>query len=266
MEVFAAVVGAGIVVASPFLPVLRPVAKAAVKGGLAVSEAVVGTAVVVGHQVNEVVSKSKSGSATESAETHADEAVDDAAVEAEATAAGGKKVGLGTLTAAVRPTAQAVAKAGVAVTDKAKEAAKGAGKQWSDLVSEARASQGDADEPDTEVELVVEREAPVAKAPAAEKPIVEKPTTKAAADKKPAAKKSTAKKPTAAQPDDLTQIRGIGPKTATLLIDAGIKTYGQLAAADTAQLRDILDQAGTRYRSINPDGWPEQASQLVTTS
>ncbi|MCO5198280.1 MAG: helix-hairpin-helix domain-containing protein [Anaerolineae bacterium] len=263
MEVFAAVVGAGIVVASPFLPVLRPVAKAAVKGGLAVSEAVVGTAVVVGHQVNEVVSKSKSGSATESAETHADEAVDDAAVEAEATAAGGKKVGLGTLTAAVRPTAQAVAKAGVAVTDKAKEAAKGAGKQWSDLVSEARASQGDADEPDTEVELVVEREAPASKAPAAEKPAAK---AKVPADKKSAAKKSTAKKPTAPQPDDLTQIRGIGPKTATLLIDAGIKTYGQLAAADTAQLRDILDQAGTRYRSINPDGWPEQASQLVTTA
>lgn len=257
MEVFAAVIGAGIVVASPFLPVLRPIAKTAVKGGLAVSEAVVGTAVVVGHQVGEVVSKNKSGSAAESADATANETANKAAqtvaAEPEAADATSKKVGLGTLTAAV-------AKAGVAMSDKAKEAAKGAGKQWSDLVSEARASQEDAGESDADVEIVVERESADAS------PVVEAPAKKPAA-KKPAAKTATAKKSTAAktvvEPDDLTQIRGVGPKTATLLADAGIKTYGQLAAADPAQLRTILDQAGSRYRSLNPDGWPEQARQLV---
>jgi trigger factor len=58
---------------------------------------------------------------------------------------------------------------------------------------------------------------------------------------------------------DLTKIEGIGAKTAGLLYDAGILTYEQLANAEIGQLREILEAAGGRYRSMKPDTWPEQA-------
>ena len=128
-------------------------------------------------------------------------------------------------------------KQGAVITDKAKEAAVGAGKQWSDMVAEARQSQkaqaGESAAADT---VDVQQE------PAAETPAEPSPTP---------------------GEDDLIKVRGVGPKTAALLNDAGITTYTQLAEADEAQLRQILEKGGTRYRSINPSDWPEQAQQLV---
>ena len=59
--------------------------------------------------------------------------------------------------------------------------------------------------------------------------------------------------------DDLTQITGIGPKTATVLKDAGIMNYDQLAAMTTDQIKQILTDAGARG---NPETWPEQAATL----
>ena len=234
MEVLAALIGAGIVAASPFVPVLRPVAKAAVKGGLAVTEAAVGVASAVGHQVNEAVSKVKADA--EAAET-------DAEVEADATQPDGKeevdgqKAGLGSLTAALRPTVVSALKHSAAVTDKAKEAAVGAGKQWGELVSEARQSQ---------------------KAQAGESVVAEAVD----AQQEPAAETPAEPSPPPGE-DDLVEIRGVGPKTAALLNNAGITTYAQLAEADEAELREILGKGGTRYRSINPTDWPEQARQMV---
>lgn len=62
--------------------------------------------------------------------------------------------------------------------------------------------------------------------------------------------------------DDLTKINGIGPKVAALLHDAGITSFDQLAATDVETLHTILDGAGTRYRAVNPESWPEQAKML----
>lgn len=58
--------------------------------------------------------------------------------------------------------------------------------------------------------------------------------------------------------DDLTKIEGIGPKIKGVLQDAGIKTFADLAQADGAQLRAILDAAGLRVN--DPTTWPEQAT------
>jgi NADH-quinone oxidoreductase subunit I len=62
-----------------------------------------------------------------------------------------------------------------------------------------------------------------------------------------------------AQPDELTKIEGIGPKIAELLQAAGINTFAQLAAAEVDQIRQILADAGARYKLADPSTWPKQA-------
>jgi predicted flap endonuclease-1-like 5' DNA nuclease len=59
---------------------------------------------------------------------------------------------------------------------------------------------------------------------------------------------------------NLTRIEGIGPKTEAVLNDAGILNYAQLASAEVSQLAEILAAAGSRYRTMKPDTWPQQAS------
>jgi predicted flap endonuclease-1-like 5' DNA nuclease len=61
-------------------------------------------------------------------------------------------------------------------------------------------------------------------------------------------------------PDDLTKLEGIGPKVEQVLVAAGITTFAQLAATPVAQLRAILDAAGSRYRITDPTTWPDQAA------
>lgn len=78
----------------------------------------------------------------------------------------------------------------------------------------------------------------------------------------PAAPPERAVKPAPAAPvaqaDDLTIVEGIGPKIAGVLQAAGITTFAQLAAADVAQLTEIVQQADLRL--AHPDTWPEQAA------
>ena len=59
-------------------------------------------------------------------------------------------------------------------------------------------------------------------------------------------------------PDDLTRIEGIGPKIASLLQQAGITTFAQLAETDVDRLRQILDEARL-LQIADPGTWPEQA-------
>ncbi len=58
-------------------------------------------------------------------------------------------------------------------------------------------------------------------------------------------------------PDDLTRIEGIGPATAKALNAGGITTFQQLADADSAQVNDILRNAGVRVS--DPGTWGQQA-------
>ncbi len=62
-----------------------------------------------------------------------------------------------------------------------------------------------------------------------------------------------------ASADDLKIIEGIGPKTARVLHEAGVRTFAALASAAPADLRAILDQAGLP-KMINPATWPNQAA------
>jgi hypothetical protein len=58
-------------------------------------------------------------------------------------------------------------------------------------------------------------------------------------------------------PDDLTTVEGIGPKTSSVLQEAGIETFAQLAKTDVARLKQILEAANLRL--ADPGSWPEQA-------
>ncbi|HXK05755.1 MAG TPA: helix-hairpin-helix domain-containing protein [Verrucomicrobiae bacterium] len=60
------------------------------------------------------------------------------------------------------------------------------------------------------------------------------------------------------QRDYLERIEGIGPKISSVLVEAGITTFSQLAAAHVDQLRAILAAAGLGAL-VDPSSWPEQA-------
>ncbi|MDW8269266.1 MAG: DUF4332 domain-containing protein [Anaerolineae bacterium] len=87
----------------------------------------------------------------------------------------------------------------------------------------------------------------------AERPEEEhRPTAAPAPEPAPAAPPATV-----AADDDLTRLEGIGPKVASVLKAAGIRTFAQLAATPVERLQDILREAGLQF--LNPESWPEQA-------
>ncbi len=64
-------------------------------------------------------------------------------------------------------------------------------------------------------------------------------------------------------PDDFKKVEGIGPKIAELLQNAGIKTFGQLSEATPDRIREILLEAGSRYKMHDPTTWPDQAKMAA---
>ncbi|MEM7424819.1 MAG: 30S ribosomal protein THX [Pseudomonadota bacterium] len=100
------------------------------------------------------------------------------------------------------------------------------------------------------VEAAVE-EVKVEAAPAEEVKAEEKPAEEPKKEKK-AAKKSSGG-------DDLKKIEGIGPATMKLFNAAGIESFSDLAGTSVDKLKEILAEAGSRYKLLVPDTWPEQA-------
>lgn len=63
----------------------------------------------------------------------------------------------------------------------------------------------------------------------------------------------------AAVKEDLTKIEGIGPKTKELLYAAGIYNFAQLSDTKASRVQEILNEAGDRFKLINPGTWARQA-------
>ncbi|WP_025762797.1 hypothetical protein [Dyadobacter tibetensis] len=59
--------------------------------------------------------------------------------------------------------------------------------------------------------------------------------------------------------EDLKVIEGIGPKIERILNHAGINNLYQLATASTDQLKEILADAGPKFRMHDPSTWAQQA-------
>jgi predicted flap endonuclease-1-like 5' DNA nuclease len=62
-----------------------------------------------------------------------------------------------------------------------------------------------------------------------------------------------------AKPDDLTQIRGIGPRMASILAAGNVTTYAQLQQMSAEQLREIVSAGGALPPSSLAT-WPTQAA------
>lgn len=161
-------------------------------------------------------------------------------------------------------------------------------------IAEASVKESAAAETPVEVEEVAVEKAPVAetvqetapapKAPTTKQPAAKKkPATEKPAAKKPAAKKKPAPKKPAAEkasepadgkpaflsaareggPDDLKQIKGVGPKLEKTLHDMGIFHFDQISTwgpSEQAWMDDNL--AGFKGRATR-DNWVEQAKTLA---
>ena len=59
--------------------------------------------------------------------------------------------------------------------------------------------------------------------------------------------------------DDIIIIEGIGPKIKELFNTAGFNTFEQVSKMSLAQMNEILEKGGPRFKLANPGSWAEQA-------
>ena len=65
-------------------------------------------------------------------------------------------------------------------------------------------------------------------------------------------------------PDDLTEIDGVGDKTAAALVEAGVDTFADLAETHTDAVVSVLQDAGIIGVSVAEiNGWKEAAAKLA---
>ena len=69
--------------------------------------------------------------------------------------------------------------------------------------------------------------------------------------------------PAPAAADDLTRIKGLGPKLAVLLGELGVTSYAQIAAWSDADVERIDAELGRFKGRITRDQWIEQAKLLA---
>ena len=103
---------------------------------------------------------------------------------------------------------------------------------------------------------VAEKAEPKAQAKSAPKPET-KPAAKK--DAKPAPKPAKAAK---AKPDDLKQIKGVGPKLEDLLHENGVTRFAQIAAWTESEIDSFAEKIGSMGGRIRSDDWVAQAKTL----
>ena len=64
-------------------------------------------------------------------------------------------------------------------------------------------------------------------------------------------------------PDDLTRLKGLGPKASGVLNGVGVTTYAQLAALTPGQIAKVDAAMGNLAGRIHRDQWVEQAKLLA---
>ena len=108
--------------------------------------------------------------------------------------------------------------------------------------------------------------APAAEKKAAAKSATPKPGRKASAKTTAKAKAEPKPKPAAAAPagpDDLSRIKGLGPKLQKLLPELGITTFAQIAALTEADLAELDGKLGAFAGRPAKDNWVAQAKFLA---
>ncbi len=74
---------------------------------------------------------------------------------------------------------------------------------------------------------------------------------------------ATAEPPPAEEEDDLTRIKGLGPKLASQLRGLGVTRFAQIAAWDEAEIDRVDAQLGRFQGRIRRDDWVAQAELLA---
>jgi len=69
--------------------------------------------------------------------------------------------------------------------------------------------------------------------------------------------------PAVGAPDDLTRIKGLGPKLQTILRDLGVTRFDQIAAWTPEEIAEVDSRLGAFQGRIVRDGWTEQARYLA---
>lgn len=64
--------------------------------------------------------------------------------------------------------------------------------------------------------------------------------------------------------NDLKIIEGIGPKISEVLLNAGLNTWQKVADCKVEYLKEVLTDAGNRFRIRDPSTWPQQAEFAAT--
>lgn len=73
----------------------------------------------------------------------------------------------------------------------------------------------------------------------------------------------SAASPARAGGDDLTRIKGLGPKLAATLRDLGVSSFGQIAGWDDTEIERVDAQLGRFQGRIRRDDWVGQARLLA---
>ena len=96
-------------------------------------------------------------------------------------------------------------------------------------------------------------------------PATVKPEAAPLAEPAPAPEPATAPAPAPApaNTDDLSRIKGVGPKLVALLGELGVTTYAQIAAWSEADVERIDARLGRFAGRITRDQWIEQAKMLA---
>ena len=265
-------IDAGALVLSPLLvPGLRPVAKSAIKGGMAVAAATKGVAASTGEQLQDVVTKAGAElkTVTEAATTTEPTAAE-ASPAAESTAApasgvAGVAAAMAPLALSLQPIVKSAIRGGQVLADAAAGVVAEASKQWNDLLADARAER-EASAASSVAEAArseVPNAGMVDIGKATSKPTIAPTSAVAVTSVTPPEAIAAVVVDAVTGPDDVRLIKGIGPKTANLLEESGVTTFKQLAAMDVWELRDILAKGGPRFRSIDPTPWPEEARRML---
>lgn len=93
--------------------------------------------------------------------------------------------------------------------------------------------------------------------------VEEPPGSEPGTEEEAAADEDAAEEPLVS--DDLKRIEGIGPKLASVLGEAGIRTFATLADTEVDRLEQILEESDPRLlRLASPETWPEQAALAST--
>ncbi len=104
-------------------------------------------------------------------------------------------------------------------------------------------------------------DAPPAAAPTILAPPPETAATANTADAAPASPAQSSE--SSGEDDDLTRIKGVGPKLSKLLLSLGITRFEQIARWEEADIDRIDAQLGTFEGRIRRDNWVEQAQFLA---